>query len=39
VDKELGDRVEAGVQAKQDKKDPKAAAQGNPARKSMQAKA
>jgi catalase len=39
VDKDLGDRIEAGVQAKQDKTDPKADAQGNPARTSMQAKA
>jgi catalase len=39
VDKDLGDRIEAGVHAKQDEPDPKAADQGNPARKSMQAKA
>jgi catalase len=39
VDKDLGDRVEAGVQAKKDVSDPKAEAQGNPARSSMQAKA
>jgi catalase len=39
VDKDLGDRVETGVRAKQDEKDPKAAEQGNPARSSMQAKA
>jgi catalase len=39
VDKDLGDRVEADVRAKQGEKDPKAAAQGNPARSSMQAKA
>jgi catalase len=39
VDKNLGDRVEAGVRAKQTEKDPKAAQQGNPARSSMQAKA
>jgi catalase len=39
VDKNLGDRVEQGVRAKQDEKDPKAAKQGNPARESMQAKA
>jgi len=39
VDKNLGDRVEAGVRAKQDEKDPKAAEQSNPARSSMQAKA
>jgi catalase len=39
VDKNLGDRVEAGVRAKQGEKDPKAAEQGNPARSDMQAKA
>jgi catalase len=39
VDKDLGDRVESGVRAKQDDKDPKAAAQGNPARSSLQHKA
>jgi catalase len=39
VDKDLGDRVEEGVRAKQDEKDPKAAKQANPARESMQAKA
>jgi catalase len=39
VDKELGDRIEAGVHAKQGEKDPKAAEQANPARSSMQAKA
>jgi catalase len=39
VDKDLGDRVESGVRAKQDEKDPKAAEQANPARSSMQAKA
>ncbi len=39
VDKDLGDRIEAGVRAKQGKKDPKAADQGNPARSSMQDKA
>jgi len=39
VDKNLGDRVEAGVRAKQGEKDPKAAQQANPARSSMQAKA
>ncbi|WP_280477784.1 catalase [Nocardia asiatica] len=39
VDKNLGDRVEAGVRAKQDERDPKAAAQANPARSSAQAKA
>ncbi len=39
VDKDLGDRIEAGVRAKQGEKDPKAAEQANPARSSMQAKA
>jgi len=39
VDKSLGDKVEAGVRAKADEKDPKAAEQANPARESMQAKA
>ena len=39
VDKALGDRVESGVRAQQDEKDPKAADQGNPARSSMQSKA
>ncbi|HEX3812233.1 MAG TPA: catalase [Mycobacteriales bacterium] len=39
VDKSLGDRVEAGVRAKQDEKDPKAARQANPARTTMQDKA
>jgi catalase len=39
IDKNLGDRVEAGVLAKKDMKDPKAEQQGNPARSSMQAKA
>ncbi|MET9002097.1 catalase-related domain-containing protein, partial [Amycolatopsis sp. NPDC004169] len=39
VDKELGDRIEAGVRTKQEEKDPKAADQGNPARSSMQRKA
>jgi catalase len=39
VDKDLGDRVESGVRAKQDEKDPKAAAQGNPARSTAQHKA
>ena len=38
VDKNLGDRIETGVRAKQDEKDPKAAAQANPARTSMQDK-
>jgi catalase len=39
VDKNLGDRIEAGVRAKHGGKDPKAARQANPARSSMQAKA
>jgi catalase len=39
VDKSLGDKIEAGVGAKQDEKDPKAAGQGHPARSSMQDKA
>ena len=39
VDKDLGDRIESGVRAKQDEKDPKADEQGNPARSSMQDKA
>jgi catalase len=39
VDKGVGDRIEQGVRAKQGEKDPKAAEQGNPARRSMQAKA
>ncbi|MGV9408653.1 catalase [Nocardia sp. NPDC003693] len=39
VDKELGDRVEAGVRAKQDELDPKAEKQANPARSSAQDKA
>jgi catalase len=39
LDKTLGDKVEAGVRAKQGEKDPKAAKQANPARKDMQAKA
>ena len=39
VDKGIGDKIEAGVRAKQDEKDPKAADQGNPARSAMQAKA
>jgi catalase len=39
VDKGVGDRIEAGVRAKQGEKDPKAAEQGNPARTDMQAKA
>ncbi|MGI8721648.1 MAG: catalase, partial [Geodermatophilaceae bacterium] len=39
VDKSLGDKIEAGVRAKADEKDPKAAEQANPAREAMQAKA
>jgi catalase len=39
VDKSLGDKIEAGVRAKQDEKDPKAEQQANPARTSMQHKA
>ena len=39
VDKDLGDRVEAGVRAKPDETDPKADEQANPARSDMQAKA
>lgn len=39
VDKNLGDRIESGVRAKADEKDPKAAEQGNPARSDMQRKA
>ncbi|MDQ3152802.1 MAG: catalase, partial [Actinomycetota bacterium] len=39
VDKGLGDKVEAGVRAKQGEKDPKAGEQSNPAREAMQAKA
>ena len=39
VDKNLGAKIEAGVRAKQDEKDPKAAEQANPARSGMQAKA
>ena len=39
VDKDLGDRIEAGVRSKQDEKDPKAAEQANPARERAQAKA
>ena len=38
VDKELGDRIEHGVRAKQGEQDPKAPAQANPARESMQAR-
>ena len=39
VDQDLGDKVEAGVRDKQGEKDPKADAQGNPARTTMQDKA
>ncbi len=39
VDKNLGDKVEAGVRAKAGEKDPKAGQQANPARSGMQAKA
>ena len=39
VDKNLGDKVEAGVRAKQGEKDPKAAEQANPAREGAQTKA
>jgi catalase len=39
VDKDLGDRIESGVRAKQDEKDPKAEEQANPARGGMQDKA
>jgi catalase len=39
IDKEIGDRIEAGVREKAAEKDPKAADQGNPARETMQAKA
>jgi catalase len=39
VDKNIGDKIEAGVRAKAGEKDPKAAEQANPARESMQAKA
>jgi len=39
VDKSLGDKIEAGVRAKADERDPKAAEQANPAREAMQAKA
>ena len=39
VDKTIGEKIESGVRAKQNEKDPKAAEQGNPARSSMQAKA
>jgi catalase len=39
VDKNLGDKIEASVRAKQNEKDPKAAEQANPARTTMQEKA
>ncbi len=39
VDKDLGDRIEQGVHAKQSERDPKAAEQTNPARSGAQAKA
>ena len=39
VDKELGDKIEAGVRAKQDETDPKAEQQANPARSSAEHKA
>jgi len=39
IDKEIGDRIESGVREKASETDPKADDQGNPARKSMQAKA
>jgi catalase len=39
VDKGLGDKIEAGVRAKQGQPDPKAAEQANPARSTMRAKA
>jgi catalase len=39
VDKELGEKIESGVRAQRDQKDPKAAEQSNPARTGMQAKA
>ena len=39
VDNGVGARIEEGVRAKADEKDPKAAEQANPARSSMQAKA
>jgi catalase len=39
VDKDLGDRIEQGVRAKQSERDPKAAEQANPARSEAQAKA
>jgi catalase len=39
IDKEIGDRIEAGVREKASEKDPKADDQRNPARESMQEKA
>jgi catalase len=39
IDKLVGERIEAGVRAKADEKDPKAGQQGNPARTGMQQKA
>ena len=39
IDTDVGNRIEAGVRAKQDEKDPKAAHQANEARTSAQAKA
>jgi catalase len=39
IDKGIGDRIAAGVAAKRDETDPKAEEQGNPARRSAQAKA
>jgi catalase len=39
IDKTIGDRIEQGVQTKQNEKDPKAEQQANPARENMQAKA
>ncbi|WP_285570471.1 catalase [Streptomyces sp. RTGN2] len=39
VDKSIGERIEQGVRAKADEKDPKAGQQSNPARRDMQDKA
>src|SRR6201999_1172432 len=39
IDKSIGERIERGVRAKADEKDPKAEQQGNPARSAAQAKA
>ncbi len=39
IDKTIGDRIAQGVRAKAGEKDPKAAEQGNPARRDMQGKA